>query len=211
MTDEELLEYYRPMVKFIADMCGPSCEVVLHNIKTPERSVIAIENGYLSGRGVGSPLTEFAKKTIESGTDQKIDYMVNYNGSSKGRNFLSSTYFIKNSSGTLIGMLCINKDLSVISELQNVIDRLQQQYNLFNPTSSVKEHLDTPVNQLLHGLIQDTINASGFESAHMKINEKVQIVHALKDKGILSMKGAISETARQLDVSEPTIYRYLNR
>ena len=50
MRDRELLESYIPMVRFIAAICGPRCEVVLHDLKDIEHSIIAIENGHISGR-----------------------------------------------------------------------------------------------------------------------------------------------------------------
>jgi predicted transcriptional regulator YheO len=44
----------------------------------------------------------------------------------------------------------------------------------------------------------------------MSRQEKINIVKQLNEQGILTMKGAVSEIARQLFVSEPTVYRYLN-
>ena len=60
MTDEERLESCKPIAQFISEICGPACEVVLHNVKDQENSVIEIFNGFHSGRGIGSPLTDLA-------------------------------------------------------------------------------------------------------------------------------------------------------
>ncbi|NCB32678.1 MAG: hypothetical protein EOM64_02145 [Erysipelotrichia bacterium] len=208
MTDEELLNMYKPMVKFIADICGPACEVVLHNVKDKDNSVIAIENGYHSGRGIGSPLTSLAKELIDQNMYQTHDYISNYNGASKGKDYLSSTYFIKNDD-RLIGMMCINRDLSVCMELNNVISRLEKQYNLSQLQTAFKETLDVPVDEILHSLVAQTIEETGLVPSHMKISERKNTVRTLHEKGITKMKGAVTEIARQLDISEPTIYRYI--
>lgn len=45
----------------------------------------------------------------------------------------------------------------------------------------------------------------------LKTADKVQIVRELSKKGILAMKGTVSEAARQLNVSVPTVYRYMHK
>ena len=39
----------------IASQFGPDCEVVIHDLKTnePEHSIVYIENGHVTGRGIG--------------------------------------------------------------------------------------------------------------------------------------------------------------
>ena len=48
----------RPIVPMLAAMAGPHLEVVLHDVSNPENSVIAIANGHISGRSVGSSVLE---------------------------------------------------------------------------------------------------------------------------------------------------------
>ena len=55
MTD--LLYSYTTTVKFLGSVLGPDYEVVLQDLSNINHSVIAIENGHISGRTIGSPLT----------------------------------------------------------------------------------------------------------------------------------------------------------
>ena len=103
MTDQEMLQIYTGLVPFLAGVCGPGCEIVVHDVTDPEHSLIAIENS-LSGRQVGDPLTDLSRELQEKGAYTSAAYIGNYEGKSKGKNFLSSTYFIKNE-GRLIGPL----------------------------------------------------------------------------------------------------------
>jgi predicted transcriptional regulator YheO len=50
-----LLSAFIPMVDFLAEVLGEGCEVVLHDVTNPERSVIAIRNSHVSGRDVALP------------------------------------------------------------------------------------------------------------------------------------------------------------
>ena len=54
MTD--LLYSYTTTVKFLGSVLGPDYEVVLQDLSNINHSVIAIENGHISGRTIGSPL-----------------------------------------------------------------------------------------------------------------------------------------------------------
>jgi len=210
MTDREVLALYRPLLPFLAQLCGPACEVLLHDVSRPEESVIAIENGYHSGRELGSPLTDLAYRIIDSGEYKTKDFLSNYAGAGKGKNFVSSTYFIKNE-GKLIGLLCINRDMSAMAELENALQRLQRQCNLMTQLPEIQETLDVPLPKILENMVSAAIAESGLLPDRMNRNEKVAVVHKLADQGVLGMKGSVPEIARQLNISEPTVYRYINR
>ena len=55
MSNYASLERYIPLVKFMGEICGKNYEIILHDVSTPERSVIAACNEHLSGRRVGDP------------------------------------------------------------------------------------------------------------------------------------------------------------
>ena len=96
MKDKEVLDLFLPWVDFLAEMAGPGCEVFLHNVSNPEKSIIAIRNGYHSGRDLGSPLTDLSREIIDSEIYKTQDYLANYYGVGKEKNFSSNTFFIKN-------------------------------------------------------------------------------------------------------------------
>ena len=50
------LEFCLQLAKGIARQFGPNCEVVVHDLASndPETSIVAIENGHVSGRRVGA-------------------------------------------------------------------------------------------------------------------------------------------------------------
>lgn len=64
MTD--LLYSYKTTVKFLGSVLGPDYEVVLQDLSNINHSVIAIENGHISGRTIGSPLTSAVFQMLSS-------------------------------------------------------------------------------------------------------------------------------------------------
>ena len=67
MSNYAYLERYIPVVQFMGEICGKNYEIILHDVSTPERSVIAACNGHLSGRPIGDPMKDLAKGLIRSG------------------------------------------------------------------------------------------------------------------------------------------------
>ena len=78
MSNYASLERYIPLVEFMGKICGKNYEIILHDVSTPERSVIAACNEHLSGRRVGDPMTELAKELLRTGVYQEHDYVANY-------------------------------------------------------------------------------------------------------------------------------------
>lgn len=205
MTDQEVLQLHISMVPFLSAVLGNGCEVVVHDISDPTRSVVAISNS-LSGRSIGDPMTNLPVEQVGDS-----DFVANYSGRSKDNEFLSCTYYIKNE-GRLVGLLCVNKDVSCTLEAQRAISTLLKQFNLIpSENTTVSENLDGSVDDIMRTRIADTITQCMVSPCRMSLEEKVRVVHLLKADGVLSMKGAVSELASQLNVSVPTIYRYLNR
>ncbi|MBS4462766.1 PAS domain-containing protein [Aerococcaceae bacterium zg-B36] len=208
MTNEEIFSQYKELVKFLSQILGPSAEIVLHDVSKGKNSIIAIEHGYHSNRTIGDPLTNLAKDIISSQEYLNQPFKSNYSGISKGKKFTSSTFYIMNKK-ELIGLLCINRDMTLFNELNHLIGRLQKQHNLVEPrTSQEIEALEVPVDEYLEELISAAIENSGIHPSQMNMQERIKIVHTLKCQGALTMKGAIPALAIKLGVSEPTIYRY---
>lgn len=210
MTDLQVLQRYIDLVPFLGEVLGPGCEIIIHDVTDPEHSLVAICNG-VSGRELGNPITDLARDLIQRSAHTHADYLANYTGRSKTGQFLSSTYYIKNE-GRLIGLLCINKDMSAMQALNSSFRSILDQFNLSAPLESeYSETLDNPIVEMLHNRIADIVSQDGISPNRMSLKEKVRIVHRMNEEGILMMKGAVPEIAAQLGVSVPTVYRYLNK
>ncbi len=113
------------MVKGIAETFGNNCEVVLHDFSLKPNSIIAIENGHVTGRGIGSPMTEASLQKVSKGdTGQDI---INYTGkSAEGRVLKSSTMFIHDEDDEVVGCFCINFDMTELVVAKKVMEEIMK-------------------------------------------------------------------------------------
>jgi predicted transcriptional regulator YheO len=214
MEYKKLLNLYIPLVDFIADIIGPHCEVLLHDIVDVENSVIAIRNGYISGRSLGCPLTDLGFKLLENKSYLDHNALVNYRSrTDTGENLISSTYYIKDEKGELIGMLCVN-----ILHSPDHINKIPAEFPLnalfsnvvrMDDNEEVTESLSTSLDNVVDDAVKKIIAKYKISAERMSIDEKSAIVQELRENGIFKIKGAITKVATTLKTSESTIYRYL--
>lgn len=215
MEYKKLLELYIPLVDFIADIIGSNCEVLLHDIVDVENSVIAIRNGYISGRYLGCPLTDLGFKLLENKTYLQHNALVNYRSrNDRGENLISSTYYIKDEIGSLIGMLCVNilnspdnQSLKILGDgpLKTLFSNAVQ----MEENEEIAESLSTSLDNVVEDGIHKMIVKCNIAVDRMSAEEKCAIVQELRENGIFKIKGAITKAAVTLKTSESTIYRYL--
>lgn len=218
------VEKYIPLVKFLGSALGKNCEVVLHDVKNPEHSIVAIENGHVSGRSVGGPLTDLVLKVMREGLQQQNNYIVNYKAKGQGNRICrSSSYFIKDSAGEIEGVLCINFDISPLIEIRNYINDAigdipanklpvcQEEKASNFDVLDVFENLQASIDDVLKSLIDKVLDESDVPPDRMSVEEKIEVVRKLNEHGLFLLKGGVSELSQRMKVSEATIYRYLGK
>ncbi|CCQ96667.1 conserved hypothetical protein [[Clostridium] ultunense Esp] len=216
MDNSNLLKQYIPMVDFIADICGPAYEVVLHDISKPESSVIAIRNSHITGRKVGSPMTDLALKILKQKNYTNKDFITNYDGYGEdGKTFLSSTFFIKNTNLELIGMICVNNNTSDIKQFEDSYNAIMNRFRFREEDNKdearYEENIENSLASVANSIITKTIQKINVPAERMTIEEKIRIVNELDSEGVFLLKGSISQVAKELNISESTVYRYLNK
>lgn len=204
--DLKFPESFKTLVEAIANIFGPHCEVVLHSLQDISKSVIHIANNHVSGRKVGSPMTDFGIEIFKNANKTKNDIIGPYICKlDDGRILRCLTTLIRNSAGKPIGMLCINIDLSApLSDFLN-------EFNLENSDKSpdIVEHFAfTPEDLILRAL--DMVRKVVNMDTKLSTSERNQrIVFELNKKGMFDVKGAVDIVAKESGISRYTVYNYL--
>lgn len=215
MNNKDILEKYVPVAEFISSILGDNCEVVIHDVTSPNNSIIFIRNGHLSGRKLGGPLTDLVLNIIQNKSYKSKNFVSNYKAIGNFKTFRSASYFIKNDSEEIIGVLCVNIDTEPYDKVRQLMDSLS--FISTNSINDIKKTLDTQeqfydnVDDLLYMMIQKTISKTNVPPDRMSSDEKINIVKELYNEGAFNLKGSVFEIAKALQVSEPTVYRYLNK
>ena len=217
-TANALLRQYVKLTEFLGAALGPDYEVALHDLTDKNRSIVAIANGYISGREIGAPLTNMALSVLKDESYEWQDYRLHYSGVSAAGNALrSSTMFIKED-GKLIGMLCINFDDSRFQSFA------QQVLTLCHPNQFVQaleqppegEHASRPetFRNSTEAVAQDAVahelERLGVPAERLTSEDRLQIIDALEKSGIFLLKGAVKDVAAGLGCSQASVYRYLS-
>ncbi|MDR1379543.1 MAG: PAS domain-containing protein [Synergistaceae bacterium] len=212
MNHKQDLKAWVPWVDFLADALGSTCEVVLHDLLDIEHSIVAIRNNHVTGRQVGDSLSDFALEIIQEHAHNKKSYLASYYGSleENGKILRLSSFFIYDEEGRPIGMLALNMDFSVLEEARDIINRFIHMEALVPVEKQTGKSMHFNLSEdYMPSMVARTIAESGVEPARMTADEKRGIVESLQWKGVFLLKGAITEVAKKLEVSEQTVYRYL--
>ena len=109
--DAAQTDFYARLAHAIAVQFGSNCEVVVHDLETndPERSIVAIENGHVTGRSVGDGPSHIVLDAVKAGKVHKLsDRLAYLTKTTDGRILRSSTVFIRDADNVPVGILGIN-------------------------------------------------------------------------------------------------------
>jgi len=200
----------------IATSFGKNCEVVLHDLRKPEKGIVAIANGHITGRQIGGPLIggpidDKGLKTL-SNRDNSGDLILNYKTTTRnGRTLKSSTIYFRNKKGRPVAALCINidtTDFNIAIDLLNQFCVSEQKFE-----GSIKRAYEEETIQNFEDIFEKIIS-DAIEKMEVPLNlaEKAHKLKALKvmqDNGLFLIKGGVDFVANRLNVSRFTIYNYL--
>lgn len=204
------------VVKTVGSIVGKNTEVVLHDLTNPAHSVVAIANGHITGRVVGSPVLagpgqdlgfNAVVQTPEQTASPEPVVLEHYQTRlASGAVLHSATAIYRDSRGTPFAGFCINADLSGLHAARACLDQLLG-------TSSVTEvkSIEQPDMELLMTeIIQSALNTTASSNRAMKKQAKIEAVRQMHERGMFIVKGGIEKAAAALGVSRYTIYNYLD-
>lgn len=197
--------FFESLMKSITALFGSSCEIVLHDLTGDyESTVVMIENGHITGRRVGDCGSnlglEVLRGTVENG--DKYGYISN---SRDGKMLRSSSLYIRNSEGRVIGCLCINMDISSLVLAENAIRELTA-----GSVVREDEFFVNDVTELLDAFLQKAQDEVGKPVAYMSREDKIKAIKYLDSKGALLISKAGNRICNFFNISKFTLYSYLD-
>ncbi len=191
----------------IAAQFGSSCEVVVHDLsRHPDHTIVAIENGHVSGRKVGDGASHVVIEQMETNDPQTQDHLCYLTKTPDGKILKSSTVYIRNGKGKVSGILAINYD---ISRLLMVESAIQDLISTQEPAQTEPEKI-VNVNDLLEELIQKSVALVGKPVALMNKDDKVRAIQFLNQNGAFLVTKSGDKIARYFGISKYTLYSYID-
>lgn len=200
------LKKYIPIAEGIVKTFGDNCEVVIHNLQYPERSLVYVA-GNITNRKPGAPVTNIVLEALRA--NDKRDFFGYKTQTKDGKQLKSSTIFIRNAEDEVIGCLCINIDITQFQVCSNILEHFISVYKDSAEEIKKDEYFGQDIGEVIGDIMLQVINASKIPVNLMQKEDKIQIVNELDRKGVFLVKGAVEQVAVALGVSRYTIYNYL--
>ncbi|HJY87803.1 MAG TPA: PAS domain-containing protein [Candidatus Acidoferrales bacterium] len=196
-TRSDVRQRYGALVDCIADLLGPSAEVVLHDVSRTDHSVVLIRNGLVTGRSVGAPLTDLGFYMLRE-SDRRIETLgVYYSQAGNGKRLKCNAANLRDSRGKVEAILCINIDVTDEASAEG-----QERSSPFT------EHYETSIRRVIDTLVRHATEGRGRE---LSAEAKVEVVRALESRGVFLARGAIKQVAASLGIAPPTVYKYIQQ
>jgi len=215
---QAILQTVIGLAPLLAEALRPGTEILIHDFSKLPNSVVAIE-GNISGRSVGSPITGLLLRWVKAG---RYEHRFGYAGRlADGRPVRSSTIFIRDPAGNTLGSLCINMDISGLTNAHQAIEeriRVNQapgkaatlDVSAASRDDQEPEQFPLTIDELARSLVEEAILSTEVEPALMQKSEKLSVVAYLEKRGYFMMRDSVEALAERLSVSRHTIYNYLS-
>jgi predicted transcriptional regulator YheO len=204
--------FLKSLMKSLSLLFGEKCEVVLHDHKDQpyEHTIVAIENGHVTGRKIGDCGTSLGLEVLRG--NAKIEDNHSYTSKTKdGKILRSSTVYVRDDDDKVVGSLCINFDISDLIIAEKTLSSLCQNPLVSEPSVSngVQEIFASDVNELIDSLIWDSQKAVGKPVVSMTKEDKIMALQYLDKRGAFLIKKSGEKVAKFFNISKYTMYSYL--
>lgn len=189
----------------IAKMFGKYCETVVQEVIGQEIRIVAIYNGHVSGRKVGSTRSiygddvsaddfDFSKLSQDS-SNQLVTL-------SNGKVIKSSSYYLRGADFTYI--LGINYDITLMEQIRNYAEDVSQTESDFLGSLQVKKK------NSLDALYEEALVMVNKPAQSFRKADRQTLIRLLNEKNFFGLSKCIPFLSEKLDVSKYTIYKDLN-
>lgn len=204
--DASMLEFLFRLAKALAAQFGPSCEIVIHDLKSndPDSSIVAIENGHVSGRKVGDGPSHVVLEALNSGgiPEDRLSYLAK---TADGKTLKSTTVYIRDQDQEPIGVFSINYDITLMLAMEESL----RQFTAPKQPEEAPEPIAQNVSDLLDELIEQSVKRVGKPVALMTKEEKVKAIGFLNDTGAFLITKSGGRVCKYFGISKYTLYSYI--
>lgn len=196
----------RPVVDGIRETFGRKCEVVLHDYRRPEHSVIAV-SGDVTGRQVGSAMSEIGLKLMRRGDDacDELNYVTRL---PDGRSIKSSTVLLRDPDGHVFGALCINFDVTDLRVLSRLVGELAGDTE---PTEAAATTFSNDIDAVIDSVLAEVEDQLGHSLTRLTVTERTEVFRLLDQRGLFQIRRAVPLVAERLGLSRASVYNYISR
>lgn len=201
------LQFYFRLAHSIAKQFGPNCEVVVHDLQSndPERSIVAIENGHVSGRQIGDGPSHVVLEALQGDPANLQDHLSYLTQTKDGKILKSSTIYIRDDLGNATGIFAINYDITLLLTMEKMLTA----FTGTERPDSEPTRISSNVSDLLDELIAQSVDLVGKPVALMTKDDKIKAIQFLNDTGAFLITKSGDKVCKFFGISKYTLYNYM--
>lgn len=198
------LEVVTQLLPGLWKLLGKRYEVILHDMGTPQGVTVWV-GGNVTQSEIGEPAPQAVLRPLQEFGDSADNCIHCKNPLPDGRLLRTSTLFIRDEGGKVIGALSLNQDVTDFIVARNVIEE---------GTSFIQpETIEFTGNRDIYDAMESVVDAEVAQLqksvALMQKDDKIAIVEKLEQKGVFAIKNAVEYVADRLGVTNYTVYNYI--
>ena len=202
------IAFLTQLAKGVARQFGQNCEVVVHDLCATEEdhSIVAIENGHVTGRRLGDGPSHVVWEALKSDPSKLEDRLCYLTKTEDGKILKSSTIFLRDEDGKVSGIFAINYDITLMKAMED-------QLRVFTSADAQEQEPETithNVNDLLEELIKQSAQLVGKPVALMNKEDKVKAIGFLNDSGAFLITKSGQRVCNFFGISKYTLYSYID-
>lgn len=206
--DASMLQFLFQLAKGLSRQFGPNCEVVVHDLATNDQdsSIVAIENGSVTGRKVGDGPSHVVLEALRGGRENLNDHLCYLTRTKDGKILKSSTIYIRDDDGAAIGIFGINYDITLMLAVEENL----RSFTMTDTPQQEPERISRNVADLLDELIDQSVALVGKPVALMTKEDKVKAIQFLNDTGAFLITKSGDKVCKYFGISKYTLYSYID-
>jgi predicted transcriptional regulator YheO len=218
--EQRILSVLKAVVRGLEHVVGSNVELIVHDMRNPERSTVAIANGHVTGRRVGDPI--IAAPLDDKGFAEVLDQTRGPDGHAPeiavtdryrsrtrdGRELHSVSVILRDGRGQPFASLCANVDLTPLQLIGGALGTLMGAPAGLPASGPGPEK---SIDELIDEIVADAVAEIGRPVVAMTREDRVRVVRVMNERGLFLIKGSVERVARLLGVTRYTVYNYLGR
>ena len=198
---------WEQLAKGITGHFGESCEVVIHDFtQDMDHTIVYIENGHVTGRKVGDGSSKIVLESLNKPPDELKD-RINYRTQTEdGKILKSTTLYIRNEQGDVVGLFSINLDITSFMKADRTLKEL---IGIEDDTEEV-DCIHNGVMSTLNDLIGLSVKLVNKPVGEMTRDDKIKAIKFLQDSGAFLIKKSGDKVSKFFGVSKFTLYNYID-
>lgn len=202
MNKEEAFDFLNRLAKGIALTFGGSCETLIHDMSVKGHPILAIYNGHVSGREVGSIVDVLGSTKDLDELVTGVDFVNHLAVTPDGKQIKSSTFQLVGENYQLA--LGINFDFSDLVNANRLF------LGLMNVGGDLQSAIWQAGEGMLSEIFEEALGVVGKPLDDMNKKDRLKLIKLLKDKNVFNIQKSVPFVSEKLNVSRYTVYNYLH-